>query len=470
MTARRAQGRRRLRGPLRPPRRRRLLARLPDRRRPRGGRGRHPGGVPLDLAQRRPLRPARGSVRVLDARASSATARSTPCGAPAGPAPKLDLDDEARARAPARRASCTDAEAIRRETAREVRGALEELPDEQSQGDRARLLRRLQPLRDRRDAGRCRWARSRAGCGSGWRRSGPRSPSGWASRAVGGAAVSATHATTSAARRPRRLRARRARAPTRRRASSATSTAASAAASGCAGCSPAVDLLPASVEQLDAAAEPAREPDGDGARRGARPRRAPSRRERAERWSARAARSSCCARRPAWRPSSCSSPASASATSLRGDDEPRARRSSGPSRSAIGAECRRRSSVSGDAATLHVDEPAATRRRRGLPGLGPARRRDGAAQHLRRSTRGRDRRGRDPGILDGADAVLVTARARGGGSRQPTAPTAAARAPRLASRPSARFVAADGDLLPASRPGDGRLLLELRRGRSAPTA
>ena len=48
----------------------------------------------------------------------------------------------------------TDVEAVRRETAHEVRGAIKELPDDQSRVIRARLLRRLQPFRDRGDAQR----------------------------------------------------------------------------------------------------------------------------------------------------------------------------------------------------------------------------------------------------------------------------------------------------------------------------
>ena len=49
-----------------------------------------------------------------------------------GPAPKLDLDDEATLAGHATEER-TDSEAIRRETARRVRGALRELPCEQSQ-------------------------------------------------------------------------------------------------------------------------------------------------------------------------------------------------------------------------------------------------------------------------------------------------------------------------------------------------
>ena len=56
--AARAAGRgARLRGALRPPRQRGLLARLPDVRVAGGRRGRRPGGVPRHVAQRRALRP-----------------------------------------------------------------------------------------------------------------------------------------------------------------------------------------------------------------------------------------------------------------------------------------------------------------------------------------------------------------------------------------------------------------------------
>ena len=63
--------------------------------------------------------------------ASSATGRSTRCAASAGKAPKLDFDDDAiLEQRPAEEQ--TEAEALRRETAEEVRGALDELPGEQS--------------------------------------------------------------------------------------------------------------------------------------------------------------------------------------------------------------------------------------------------------------------------------------------------------------------------------------------------
>jgi RNA polymerase sigma-70 factor, ECF subfamily len=74
---------------------------------------------------------ARGSVRswtlgVVRNRSIDAIRRQS------GKAPKLDLDDDA-ALAAQPGAELTDAEAIRRDTARRVRGALRELPDEQSE-------------------------------------------------------------------------------------------------------------------------------------------------------------------------------------------------------------------------------------------------------------------------------------------------------------------------------------------------
>ena len=79
----RAQGRRRVRDPLRPPRRRRLLAGAPDRRRPVACRGRDPGGVHLGLAQRRPLRRRPRQRPLLDARDRSQPRdrRAAPIGA-----------------------------------------------------------------------------------------------------------------------------------------------------------------------------------------------------------------------------------------------------------------------------------------------------------------------------------------------------------------------------------------------------
>jgi RNA polymerase sigma-70 factor, ECF subfamily len=75
--------------------------------------------------------PARGSVRswtlgVVRNRSIDALRRQS------GRAPKLDLDDDATLAAQPGR-ELTDAEAIRRDTARRVRGALRELPEEQSE-------------------------------------------------------------------------------------------------------------------------------------------------------------------------------------------------------------------------------------------------------------------------------------------------------------------------------------------------
>ena len=68
-----------------------------------------------------------------------------------------------------------------------------------------------------------------------------------------------------------------------------------------------------------------------------------------------------------------------------------------------------------------------------------------------------------PHQLDGADAVMVTREPRGG-SKQPTStPIVTVSAARLAGRsPSGSLRFADGDLLPAPRPRDRRLLLQLR--------
>ena len=95
-----------------------------------GGRGRHPGGLHLDLAQRRPLRPRPRQRPLLDAEHRPQPGDRRPA-QPAGKAPKLTFDDDAiLEQRPAE--ELTEEEAMRRETASEVRGALGELPGEQS--------------------------------------------------------------------------------------------------------------------------------------------------------------------------------------------------------------------------------------------------------------------------------------------------------------------------------------------------
>ncbi len=71
----------------------------------------------------------------------------------AGRAPKLDFDDDAiLEHRPA--AELTEAEALRRETAQRVARRAGRAAGRAVEGDRAGLLRRLQPLGDRGDAGR----------------------------------------------------------------------------------------------------------------------------------------------------------------------------------------------------------------------------------------------------------------------------------------------------------------------------
>ena len=95
--------------------------------------------------------PTRGSVRswtlgIVRNRAIDALRRD------AGKAPKLDFDDEALLE---QRSSeqLTEDEVVRRDQAAGVRGALQGAAERPVEGDPARLLRRLQPLGDRRDAG-----------------------------------------------------------------------------------------------------------------------------------------------------------------------------------------------------------------------------------------------------------------------------------------------------------------------------
>ena len=87
---------------------------------------------------------ARGSVRswtlgIVRNRAIDALRRAS------GSAPKLDLDDDAVLESQTA-GELTDSEAIRRETSRQVRGALQRPAPGAVRGDRARLLRRLHPL------------------------------------------------------------------------------------------------------------------------------------------------------------------------------------------------------------------------------------------------------------------------------------------------------------------------------------
>ena len=141
-----------LRGLLRPPRRRRVLACPSDRRRPHRGRGRHPGGLPLDLALEARATTRRAEACARGPSASSATGRSTRFGAAASPTRQA----RPRRRGGARGASRRRAHRLRGDPPRHgragARRARQMLPHEQLAGDRARLLRRLQPLRDRGDA------------------------------------------------------------------------------------------------------------------------------------------------------------------------------------------------------------------------------------------------------------------------------------------------------------------------------
>ncbi len=121
----------RLRGRLRAPLRRRLLARLPDGRQARRGRGRRPGGLPQPLALRGPLRPGPRHACAPGCSASCTTAPSTPCARSTVHEKRRTGDEDIaeRLEAPER----TDVEAARRDEARTVRAALDTLPAEQCQ-------------------------------------------------------------------------------------------------------------------------------------------------------------------------------------------------------------------------------------------------------------------------------------------------------------------------------------------------
>ena len=111
------------------------------------------GSVRSWVLERRPQPGDRRAPPRRRARRPSSTTTTTAC---SRPAPRRSAPRPRRSGARPR-ASCA--------------GALRELPDGPVPGDPARLLRRLQPLRDRRDARACRWAPSRGGCGSASRRS-----------------------------------------------------------------------------------------------------------------------------------------------------------------------------------------------------------------------------------------------------------------------------------------------------------
>ena len=125
------------------------------------------------------------------------------------PAPKLDSRRRVRAREPARRRADRrrgDPPRDRRPRPRRAGAAAARAVA----GDRARLLRRLQPLGDRRDAGDADSAPSRAGCGSASRRSGPPSRRGSRRRTSrgltcerGAASPRVTSATATTSRRTR---------------------------------------------------------------------------------------------------------------------------------------------------------------------------------------------------------------------------------------------------------------------------
>ena len=149
-------------------------------------------------------------------------------------------------------AELTDAEALRHEAAREVRGALSEAARRPAQGDRARLLRRAQPFRDRRGA----WYAARHG-------QGPHETCDGEDRgnARGGSVMRADDASALRGR-ARRLPARRARAGEEARAFErhlARLRALPGERERWLRAS--VDVLPSSVEQLEPPPALARAPD-----------------------------------------------------------------------------------------------------------------------------------------------------------------------------------------------------------------
>ena len=90
-----------------------------------------PGGLHLDLAQRRPLRPGARQRPLLDARHRPQPGDRLRCAAGRG-GRRSSTSTTTRCSSSGPAAELTDAEALRRETTRELRGALGELPGEQS--------------------------------------------------------------------------------------------------------------------------------------------------------------------------------------------------------------------------------------------------------------------------------------------------------------------------------------------------
>ena len=179
--------------------------------------------------------------------ASSATGRSTSCAASAGKAPKLTFDDDAMLeQRPAEER--TDEEALRRETASEIRGALGQLPGEQSKvielayfggfshSEIARMLGRAAGHREGKDEAGLGEDPGRAGGGTGMNGN---EHDRWSEDAR------RLHAGRAGARRGGRVRAPRSRA-------------ANAAARRCAGWTPAVQVAAGSGRAPRAAAGAAR--------------------------------------------------------------------------------------------------------------------------------------------------------------------------------------------------------------------
>ena len=360
--------------------------------------------------------------------ASSATARSMPCGA-RGPG----AEARPRRRRGARGAGLGRAHRRRGDPARDGAArprALGELPDEQSQviglayfggfthSEIAEMLG--MPLGTVRDE-----------CGSGWRRSARCWASGWASTAPRGTAVSRDwHAD------PERLGdelaayALGALGPGEADRSSAIWASARNVASICSGCDPRIDVLPTSVDQLEPAGRPAGGPAGRSASRGAgagKPRAGPGggSLDAVGLWPA----IGLAARRRARRRTGGRVPGQrrrpgARRRSGRGGA---ARRAAGPGLGDARAPRRL-----GDPAR---QRPAPPRSRRGLRGLGSARGRGRAGEHLRPRSRP-DRRGGGAGPARGRRRRPGYRRAPSG---QPSADLGAGPAGHPCRTPSSRY-------------------------------